>query len=248
MRFNFAVGFAVFLLPVVAWPARDEERGGGRGRQGRVTFYQDADFRGGHITLEAGEEISNLALEQFSNGGGANDRISSIRIEGPIDVTVFRDARFRGATRRVLNDVRNLAQDGGQWNDLISSIRTEERRRGDARAERVEVDRTIERLFRDTLGRRPDAAALRNYRQRMMEDGWGEKEVRDELRRTDEYRTIVERVIAKAYRDLLGRDVDPDGMRSYTHHMLRDGWSEEDVRRSIRESQEFRERPRGPNR
>jgi hypothetical protein len=246
---------AVILLSGLAFTAsvhaaHDDERegrrrGGREGREGRVTFYQDADFRGGSITLEAGEEIDNLTLERFSNGGGANDRISSVRIDGRIEVTVYRDARFRGATRRFTQDVRNLAQDGGAWNDIISSIRTEARRPGEARAEQAETDRTIERIFRETLGRRPDQSALRNYRTRMIEDGWSEKDVRDELRRTDEYRTVVDRVITKAYRELLGRNVDPDGLRSYTQHMLRDGWSEDDVRKSIRESQEYRERPRG---
>jgi hypothetical protein len=56
----------------------------------------------------------------------------------------------------------------------------------------------------------------------------------------------VERIVAKAYRDLLGRDAEPDGIRNYTQHMLRDGWTEEQVRNSIRESQEYRDRRHNP--
>ena len=53
--------------------------------------------------------------------GGINDKISSIRIIGNIDVVVFRDARFRGQSARFSTDVRNLQREG--WNDLISSMR-----------------------------------------------------------------------------------------------------------------------------
>ena len=236
----------VFIIPVqAAHDESDDERGGrGRGRDARVTFYRDADFRGGYFTLEAGEEISNLQMQQFSDGSAANDRISSIRIEGPIEVTVYRDSRFRSATRRLSRDVRNLTQDEGEWNDIISSIRTEFRRPGDARAERADIDQTIERVFREMLGRKPDLSPARRYRTRMLEDSWNEKDVRDEVRRSDEYKTAVDRLVRKAYRELLGREGDAGGVGNYVRHMLRDGWSEEDVRHSIREGEEYRERPR----
>lgn len=250
--------FTGLILSSAALPAAhdDDRRDNGRrdhdrrghGRSGSVTFYQDVDFRGGSITLEAGEEIENLTLEHFSNGGGANDRISSMRIEGPIEVTVYRDSRFRGATRRFTGDIRNLTQDGGQWNDVISSIRTEYRSRRDARDERADVDRAIERVFRDTLGRKPDQSEQRRYRTRMIEENWSDKDVRSELTKTDEYRTVVERTVAKAYRDLLGREADPGGLRNYSRHMLQDRWSEEDVRHSIREGEEYRERVSGSDR
>jgi hypothetical protein len=53
--------------------------------------------------------------------GGINDRISSIRLIGDVDVVVFRDARFRGQSARFSTDVRNLQREG--WNDLVSSVR-----------------------------------------------------------------------------------------------------------------------------
>jgi hypothetical protein len=224
--------------------SHDDDRRG-RGRGARVTFYQDSEFRGDSFTLEAGDSIENLAMERFPNGSGANDRISSIRIEGSAEVIVYRDSRFRGATLRLTRDVRNLAQ-GGEWNDVISSIRTERTRRGDDRAEQAEVDRTIERIYREVLGRKVDPTSLRTYRTRMMEQGWTEKRIIDELRGTVEYRNAVDRIVAKAYRDLLGRDADPGGLRNYVQHMLRDGWTEEQVRNSIRESQEYRDREMSP--
>jgi hypothetical protein len=246
MRFTpIALLFSGFaLIAVTCGAAHDDERRG-RGRGGRVTFYQDADFRGGSMTLEAGDEIDNLSMERFSNGGGVNDRISSIRIEGPVEVTVYRDSRYRGASQRFSRDVSNLAHDGGEWNDIISSIRTEIRRPGEARAERAEIDGAIARVFRDTLDRKPDQSEQRMYRARMIDENWSEKDVRAELTKTEEYRRVVERVVSKAYRDLLGRESDSGGLRNYSRLMLQENWTEERVRHSIRESEEYRDRRRG---
>ena len=43
----------------------------------------------------------------------------------------------------------------------------------------------------------------------MIDDNWSEKDVRAELTRTEEYHGVVERVVSKAYRDLLNREADP---------------------------------------
>jgi hypothetical protein len=49
-------------------------------------------------------------------------------------------------------------------------------------------------------------------------------------------------IVRQAYRDILGREPDATGMRQYTHAMLREGWSEADVRRSLASSREYRQR------
>jgi hypothetical protein len=48
------------------------------------------------------------------------DRISSVRVLGSAEVTVFRDANMRGRSARFIDDVRNLKGEG--WNDQISSM------------------------------------------------------------------------------------------------------------------------------
>lgn len=50
----------------------------------------------------------------------------------------------------------------------------------------------------------------------------------------------VDTVISRAYEDLLNRKPDPSGLRRYHIKMIDDGWSEEDVRKDIRSSQEYR--------
>lgn len=49
----------------------------------------------------------------------------------------------------------------------------------------------------------------------------------------------VERVVTRAYQDLLGRNPDQAGMRIYRSHMIDDGWTEGQVRDALRKSPEY---------
>jgi hypothetical protein len=51
----------------------------------------------------------------------------------------------------------------------------------------------------------------------------------------------VEQVIRRAYQDILQRDPDQAGLRTYRSRMIDDGWTEQDVRQALRESPEYRE-------
>jgi peptidase inhibitor family I36 len=76
-------------------------------------FYRDADFRGEYFCTRVGEDVPEMPE-------GMNDQISSIRIFGDAEVTIFQDVRFRGRSERYHRDVRNLGSQG--WNDRLSSI------------------------------------------------------------------------------------------------------------------------------
>jgi hypothetical protein len=51
-----------------------------------------------------------------------------------------------------------------------------------------------------------------------------------------------DRIIRRAYQDLLEREPDQSGLRLYRSRMIDEGWSETQVRESIRDSQEYREK------
>lgn len=51
-------------------------------------------------------------------------------------------------------------------------------------------------------------------------------------------------IVRQAYLSTLGREPDPVGMREYTARVVRDGWSERDVVRALRSSDEYRSRIR----
>jgi Peptidase inhibitor family I36 len=118
------VGLAAAADAQIRWGRGPVPRSG-------VCFYEDSDFRGDYFCTSAGQRLSTIPR-------GMGDRISSIRVSGNTDVTVFRDSSFRGRSARFGGDVVDLKREG--WNDTISSIVI-----GDARDWRDGRDRRDDR-------------------------------------------------------------------------------------------------------
>ena len=112
------------------------------------------------------------------------------------------------------------------------------------------VDGIVRRAYLDVLKREPDPEGLAHYRQRVLDEGWEYHDVRRALARSPERREVrravrepdAQEVVRQAYRAVLGREVDPDGLANYTQKVMHEGWSRADVERSLRDSDEFRNR------
>lgn len=52
----------------------------------------------------------------------------------------------------------------------------------------------------------------------------------------------AQQIVRDAYRDILRREPDAGGLRQYTNAMLREGWSVNQVRQSLLNSDEYAER------
>jgi hypothetical protein len=218
--------------------------------QSGACFFKDADYRGDYFCVRAGDDVRAVPDDM-------NDEISSIRIFGRAEVVVFRDVRFGGGSTRFASSVRNLKDEG--WNDRLSSLRVQIESRGgrfgdlsddqrgrDRRGE--DPDRIVRRAYQDVLGRDPDAGGLRQYRSRVIDDGWTEAQVRESLRSSPEYREKItmtrakaEEIVRRAYAAVLKREPDA-AAEGYIQSILRDKWSQQDVERELRKSPEFRER------
>ena len=163
----------------------------------------------------------------------------------------FRTVLKRAPSSFEMRRYRMLMRDG--WTE--ADIRRDLRERSDYRAVRVRSGVTAEaivrRAYQDILGREPDPVGMRNYRSKIVDDGWSEWDVRDSLRRSDEYaggaaqgfRTAsADRIIRRAYQDILGREPDDRGLNNYRRLILEDGWDEHDVRQSLIRSPERRQK------
>jgi hypothetical protein len=232
---------AVIGAPVVgaqSWGRPDSPRAG-------ACFYRDANFRGDYFCVNAGRDYSSLSSDM-------NNQISSIRLFGGAEVTIFQDTRFNGRSRDFRGDVRNLKDDG--WNDRLSSLRVRGGYNGGGGGyghgsggySSADADRIVRRAYEDILDRQPDTAGLRLYRSRMIDDGWSEKDVREALRKSPEYRQQntmtrqkAEEIVRQAYRSELQREPDA-GSRTYVDKVMRDHWTEQDVARELRKSPEYR--------
>jgi len=245
-RLFFLLGLSGMVAS--AWAShRDDDRR----EEPRVILYEHADYRGASIVLYPGDSIDNFSGQHFENGGGLNDSVSSIRVEGGAQVLVYENARFRGAAMRLTENVRDLTgrllPDNGRvsWNDQISSVRVEGTRRRPDRDRDTDYDTVIRRAFRDQLGRDPDESTMRRYRGYMIDQGWTEAMLREQLVHGDEFRReSAERIVRRAYLDILGREVDESGMGHYRKYILERNWTEGDVRDDLRRSDEYKKRVR----
>src|SRR4051812_39139496 len=102
-----AVGIAPGMAAPQFWGSAGTPRDG-------ACFYKDANYHGEYFCVRNGEDMPSLP-------GDVSDSISSIRIFGRAEVTVFVDNRFRGRSQRFTNSVSNLKHDN--LNDRVSSIR-----------------------------------------------------------------------------------------------------------------------------
>jgi hypothetical protein len=240
-----------FALAACPSPLLAQRWGQGNVPREGACFYKDPNFHGDYFCVDSGDGVGSVP-------DGMNDKISSMRLFGRVDVTVFRDVRFAGRSERFESDIRNLKNEG--WNDLISSIRVR-RESGGGNLGRPggrpsfgrpteDPDRVIRRAYQDLLNREPDPTGLRIYRSHMLDDNWSEAQVRDALRNSPEYRekstmtrAKAEEIVRRAYQAVLRREPDP-GSRPYVDKVLRDHWSQQDVERELRKSPEYRNKGR----
>jgi len=102
----------------------------------------------------------------------------------------------------------------------------------------VTVERTVRAAYRDYLGREPDSQGLRFYVGRLLDAGWSEAQLREELRSSPEFQQRdLDAIIRRAYREVLGREPDPSGLASYKRGLGR-GMTEPELRAELARSRE----------
>jgi hypothetical protein len=200
-----------------------------------VCFFENPNFNGDYFCAGVGDSSGRVP-------DNLNDRISSIRVFGRAEVTVFKDERFRGGSTSFRGNIKNLKNEG--WNDRVSSFRVGGSNLGGGQ----DADRIIRRAYQDILHRDPDEGGYRQYRSRVQRDGWTEDDVRNSLRSSPEYRELstmtpakAQEVVRRAYESVLRREPDP-GAQGYVNRVMRDHWTQADVERELRNSPEYRNR------
>lgn len=218
----------------------------------RVLMFQHADFRGASMWLNGDVPDLGAFAIGFTPGSSWDRNISSVQLQTVArDVVVFARWSRREAERAVRTAYRDILgrdPDGPglrlYLSRLVDAGWSEEQLRDALRHSdefrNRDLDAIIRRAFRDQLGREPDAAGLATYK-RSLSRGMTEAEMREDLRRSREgAEKQVTLAITRAYREILHRDPDPEGMENYTKFMRQKGWSEADVRESLRRSEEYR--------
>jgi hypothetical protein len=169
-----------------------------------VFVYGDARFRSDALRLT--ESVRDLTGRFISGSVGAtwNDRISSVRVAreknggGPggrpehrppaadpekAIRTTFKDLLGRDPNAGELREFRSRFLDSG-WDErmLREHLRTDERYRSEM------ANYIVRQAYLDVLGREPDRSGLESYRKKVLNKNWTEGDVRDDLRKSAEYR------------------------------------------------------------
>jgi hypothetical protein len=105
----------------------------------------------------------------------------------------------------------------------------------------TDATRIVTEAYEDVLGRKPDEEGLRHFRSNVIEKDWTAEDVRNALRKSDEY---ANRVITMAFQDILGRKPDEGALKNYRHKIKEKGWTEKQVRNELRRSDEYKQKNR----
>jgi len=161
-----------------------------------------------------------------------NDRITSIRLFGDARVIVNSYPRFGGAERWFDYNVPDLRHDG--WSDRISSVRLSwDRRYWDPQ------DRGYRYRDYDRDRDRDRPARSSGIFEGRSRDRDRDEDDRDN-RRGYNSSADADAIVRQVYQDLLHRDPDAGGLQQYRDKILREGWSEAQVRSAILQSPEYR--------
>jgi hypothetical protein len=93
----------------------------------------------------------------------------------------------------------------------------------------------INKIYREVLGRDAEPEGLKAWSQELSKSTL--RKIRREIAESDEARRALNRI----YQEILGRNVDSSGLKTYTKNLKRN-WSLNDVRSSIQQSEEARQK------
>ncbi len=217
----------VFLSAVSAAPegaSRRDERP--RGEPGRVILCSGENFDGVSVELLPGATIANLGDLLFSDGRKVNDRISSVRVFGGLKVTLYSDANFGGDALELSESAPRLVRvprRNGNWDNCLSSVRVSggEDRRPPERDRRPREDRG--RDWDDERGRPGDH---------------GRDDERP-ARRSELSGAEIERIVGRAFRELLSREPNGAELRRYREAVYTEGWGRDEIYDDIRGTKEY---------
>lgn len=249
----------------------------------RVTFYSEPNFKGESIVVEAGASVPSFARMTRANQQSWLFAISSVKIDGDARAMLYSGEGLSGQRVEIASSIADLyavprsGDPGATWDRSVAGVTVTgsrpivvspppppvqvetrppttvyvvpQRPPPPPPPPRYQYDRraaetVVTRAYREVLGRNPDANGLRNYRDRLMREGWSEQQLIEQLQRSDEARGInADAAITRIYREVLGRDPDPAGLAHY-RAKWRDGWTQGQIRDDLRRSDEARRRRR----
>ena len=218
------LGLLATLRADPAGAGRRDERP--RAETGRVVLYSGENFDGVSIELLPGAEIADLNDLRFSDGRKVDDRISSVRVFGGLTVALYADPGFSGEALELSGSSPRLGRvprRGGNWDNCLSSVRVSGGR-GDGHDHDRPPARDPRHWDPDRDGR-PGGYSGHDDRPRRPEGPSGAE---------------IERLVTRAYRDLLAREPTDSELRKYREAVEEQGWGRDEICDDLRGGREYR--------
>jgi hypothetical protein len=115
MRLVGAASLFSVLLSVGLLVPADTFAQGSDGGQGQVCLYEHANYGGWESCYSVGQNIPDL--------GGRRDQVSSIRIRGRAEITLFEHPGFQGNQVTLDQSIPDLKRFSRNWNDEVDGFR-----------------------------------------------------------------------------------------------------------------------------
>lgn len=198
----------------------------------RATIFSGPGYSGDR--LEVSRDIADLySVQRGVDVGATWDRvIASVAVTGPQRAVVTQPAPPRYPAEQPTT-VYVVPTPAPPPPVIVREVRP--------RMDRRSAELIVQRAYREVLNRPADPEGLRTYRDRLMHEGWSERQIVEQLQRSGEARGVnADEAIRSAYRDVLGRDPDANGLAHY-RAKWRDGWTQGQIRDDLRRSHEGRD-------
>ena len=205
-----------------------------------AVWLQTAAFTGLAHAQQRNNRTLSSVLSGLAKAVEAEEQDNAIR-------RVFRDVLDREPTASEFRRYRHLMHEE-HWSerDVRDDLGSRPDYRRHAQRRDMDPDQIVRRAYQDILNRDPEPAGLRNYRSQIIDHGWTEQDVREALRKSPEHsklgRDSADRIVRRAYQDILGREADYNGLAGFRNQVLYHGWDEHDVREALKRSPEYRQK------
>ena len=208
------------LLLAVALPAISAQ---GPGNPNRVTFYTEPNFRGEAVAVEAGAAVPDLGQMFRPSQKPWSFAISSVKVEGDARASVYTAPHFQGERLEITQSIADLyaaPRAGGTWDRAIASVQVAGTALAPTPPPPVVVVPDQRPPTVVVVPRAPPPPPVRVVRP---------VDIR-----------AVDAAIHRAFREVLNRPADPEGLKTYRHRIINEGWSEAQVITQLQRSAEAR--------
>ncbi|HUR57427.1 MAG TPA: hypothetical protein VM029_06945 [Opitutaceae bacterium] len=193
-----------------------------------VAFYTEPNFKGEVLIVEAGAAVPNLDTMRRSNQAPWMYAISSMRVEGTARATLHSGPNFSGQRIDLTTSVSDLYaiqrgnETGATWDRAIASVAVT-----GPQPQPVVVAQPMPPVRVEPVRPPPPTVVV-------------VQNPPPPPPRPRYDRHSAELVVQRAFREVLARPADPEGLRTYRDRLMHEGWSEQQMIEHLQRSSEAR--------